>query len=143
MFLVQCRLSTAATQFSAATPIVTFIEQLTVAPTPSDWSPRILGYSYNSQGPAHTVSLVMGPAGFANADEGIPLETPAGTVNSFSQLCGAGGIVVPRRIGFESTAQPPGAPFVTNGAPFQLFFSTTNKNGAATFRCWYTVESGV
>jgi hypothetical protein len=123
--------------------MVTFNEQQSIASMPSDWAARILGYSYNAQGVAHTVSLVLAPAAGFAADEGIPLETPADPVSSFEQICGRDGLVVPRRIGFESTAQPPGVPFVTSGESFQVFLSTVGKAGDGTFRLWYAVGPGV
>lgn len=140
MFLAQTTIA-GAVDFSAADPVVTFQEELTVDPMPQDWAPRIIGYSYATSGAAHGVSLVMAPIAGAAANLLIPLETPADPVANFVQMCGRDGLVVPRRIGFEATTQPPVFPGDVQdiGTPFVLLFSTTAKQATGTFRCWYVI----
>jgi len=140
VFRVQVRLG-GATQFSAATPIVTFQEGTGInGQLAPDQAARIMGYAYNSQGAAHTVRLVLAAAAGGNADEEIILEAPSAAVNSFTQLCGPDGLVVPRRFGIESVAQPP-VGTVTSAQTFVALFSTVGKAAAATFSLWYKVGS--
>lgn len=144
MFEVEVTLAAAA-QFSAATPIVTFEERSPLNGTPLPYGPEmapvILGYSYSALGDAHTATLVLARAAGAAANLQIPLEDTGVALNSFSFLCGVGGgIVVPRRIGFEATAQPPvAADLVQGGEPWVVLFSTVGKTGNATFKLRYAI----
>lgn len=126
MYLVTSTLAGAA-QFSAAAAIVTFLEDGQLTSQPPNKAARILGYSYNSLGTAATVNLRLAPAAGVAANLEIPLETPASAVNSFTNICGPGGLVVPR------TAMAGG------GVSFVVLFSTVGKDDAGTFRLWYAI----
>lgn len=131
---------TGATQFSAATAVATFLEGVPVTLLGPNMCPRILGYSYNSLGDAHTVVLRLAPAVGAAVNLQIDLETPTSAVNSFSYLCGKGGPVIPRDFGLQNNASqaldtPLGSP--NNALPLVALFSTTGKTGNGTFRIWW------
>ena len=133
-----------AVDFVATSPIVTFRE-VSLGPFPVNYTARIVGYSYNSIGNAQDVRLVMTPRATATGgDQDIILESKVGVpnrVNSFAEVCGPGGIVVPRRYGLEATAQPPvTADLVTVGEIYEVFFSTLNKSNDGTFYLWYQIE---
>lgn len=131
-----------ATQFSAATAVATFLENNTVTTLGPNFAPRILGYSYNSLGAAATVTLRLSPATGSAVNLQIDLETPAAAVNSFTNICGAGGVIVPRQFGLQNSATQAldtalGTPNVA--APLVLLFTTTGKTGAGTFRVWWDI----
>lgn len=140
MFMVETTIAGAG-NFSAATPVCTFLEELTVGQMPQDWAPRILGYSYATSGAAHGVRLVMAPAAGGAANLEMVLEAPTDPVQNFVQICGKDGIVVPRRLGLIGTTQPltPADLITTPGDPFVMLFSTTAKQADGTFRVWYAV----
>ena len=95
MFRVEITLA-GAVQFSDATPVVTFAEELpTVAAFPSNQAPLILGYAYSALGDPHTVDLRLVRAAGDPANFSIPLEVPGSNVTSFEVLCGPEGIAVP------------------------------------------------
>ncbi len=139
---------TAATQFVAATPVATFLEQSSVTTLGSTVAPRIFGYSYNSLGTAATVTLRLSPAAASAVNLQITLETPTVAVNDFTQWCGKGGLLVPRQFGLtndgpadQTLGTPLGAP--DNAAPLVLLFTTLLKDNTATFRVWWDyVEVG-
>ena len=118
--------------------MVTFREATDVNAMPPNYAAHIMGYAYNSEGAAHTVRLVMAPGVAGNADEEILLEAPTSTLSSFTNLCGSDGIIVPRIFGLNDVAQPP-AVTTTVGTTYQVLFSTTDKDGAATFSLWYKI----
>ena len=133
---------TAATQFVVTTPAATFLEQTVITTLGSTIAPRILGYSYNSLGAAATVTLRLSPGTASAVNLQIDLETPATAVNSFTEICGRGGFIVPREYGFTNAgaADPTlnvalGTP--NNAAPLLLLFATAGKDNTATFRVWY------
>ena len=139
LFTVRVRVA-GATQFVSTSPIVTFNEFTDLNGTSQSTTARIHGYAYNSAGAAHNVRLVLTPpAAATGADEDIILEAPSSTINSFSNLCGPGGIIVPRQYGIVANAQPPAGNVIT-GETYQLFFSTTGKADAGTLYVWYSVE---
>ncbi len=124
MFLVENTVA-GVVQFSAAVAAVTFLEETELTDLPSNYAARIFGYSYNSLGTAHTVSLTLAPAAGVANNLIIPIETPVGLVNSFVNICGKEGIVVPRD--------------QTTGVSFVALFSTVGKDDDATFRLWYAI----
>lgn len=132
-----------AAQFVDTSPIAVFAP---VDDFPVNYTARIIGYAYNSAGSAHDVRLVLTPQNVVTgSDEDIILESRSGgsrRVNSFTSACGPEGIVVPRRYGTESTAQPIVVPGdeVTSGETYFAFFSTNGKTDDGTFYLWYHVE---
>lgn len=114
-----------AGQFSAAAAIVTFIEQTNVNLLPSHVGARIMGYSYNSLGAAHDATLTLASAAGVAVNLQINLEVQTG-INSFSEICGPDGIVVPR----DGNG---------SGNTFVVLFSTVGKANDGTFQLWYTI----
>ncbi len=139
MFLNEITI-TGATQFDPATPVATFLEQTDITLEGPGILPRILGYSYNSIGAAQTITLNLAPAAGVAVNLQISLEAPTATVNSFTNLCGNGGLVVPRQFGRTNNASQAidtarGA--INNTAPMVLLFQTTSKDNTGTFRVWW------
>ncbi len=131
---------TGATQFAATTAVATFLEQTDITTLGPSLVPRILGYSYNSLGAAQTVTLNLSPAVGSAANLQIQLEAPTTTVNSFSEICGNGGTVVPRRFGrTNSVGQGLDTALgtINNTAPLVLLFTTAAKDNTGTFRVWW------
>jgi hypothetical protein len=132
-----------ATQFSAATAVATFLENSSLTTLPSNFAPRIFGYSYNSLGTAATVTLRLSPTVASAVNLQITLETPTAAVNAFTHSCGRGGVIVPRQFGLTNT--DPGQALDTalgapeNAAPLVLLFTTALKDDAATFRVWWDI----
>jgi hypothetical protein len=131
---------TGATQFAAATPVATFLEQVSVTTLGPTVYPRILGYSYNSLGAAATVTLRLSPAPASALNLQVDLETPTTVVNSVSTSFGKSGIIVPRLYGRTNSASQAidtvlGAP--NNAAPLVLLFVTVGKDNTGTFRVWW------
>ena len=141
--LVNIRVRVDAGDFSSNDPIVTFQEVVSdFNSQPPDITARIVGYSYNSDGREHDVRLVLTPPGQpTGTDQDIPIRIESG-INSFTSLCGPDGIVVPRRYGLSSDAQPPATPgdAVVSGETYQVYFSTQNKIDAGTFYLWYQID---
>lgn len=135
-----------ATQFSAATPITTFNEIIPInAMASGNVVARLHLVSYNSLGAAHGVNCRLSPAVGAAANLEISIRvasattTPA-TLNSFNNLCGEDGMLVPRQIGLINNAsQAPTDPFPTPGASYVLLFSTTDKAAAGTLTVVYSI----
>ena len=144
LFTVAVRLP-GVTQFSGATPVVTFQEYSNLNAQAPNVTAKLVGYSYNAGGtPVHDATLTLRRPGGANADEFILLEerlaANSGAVNSFSELCGEDGTVVPRQFGLFAAAQPPViGDLVSTGETYQLFLVTAAKNGSATFTAWYSI----
>ncbi len=132
---------TGATQFSNASPFCTFREVFTqLNSEPPNVVARIVSYGYNSTGAAHTVRLVLTPpAAATGGDEDIILEAPTSTVNSFSNLCGPDGIVVPRQYGFSGTDEQPLTTQIVSAETYQLFFSTVGKAAQGTLYVTYKI----
>jgi hypothetical protein len=136
---------TGATQFDATNPIVTFIEFQTAGSNlntlPPEYTARIVGYAYNSHGAAHDVSLLLRPPAntVPNADDQIVLEQLTG-INSFTNMCGPDGLVVPRQYGIAASNQQPPTTQITTAETYRVFFSTTNKANDATFFLWYRID---
>ncbi len=135
------------TQYSAATPAVTFREVIDINAHPPSVTARIIGYSYNVAGAANDVRLVLTPAGSASGtDEDLILEnrltSASEAVNNLISACGPSGRVVPRRYGIEATAQPPALPGdgVVSGETYQVFLSTLLKDDDGTFYLWYVID---
>ena len=105
----------------------------------------VADYNAGAAGAIHDVTVTLRRPGGANADEFIPLESRLAAngdaVNSFVEICGPGGVVVPRQFGLFAAAQPPVVgDLVATGETYELFVVTANKNSAATFTCWYAVD---
>lgn len=98
---------------------------------PDDYCPIIMGISYNSQGTAHTQDLFLAPTALVADDLKIPLHVPGDPINSFSILCGACGIVVPRfTLG--------GTGLGGSQVPYILAFETfAPKDDDGTLLVWY------
>ena len=138
MFLNEITLA-GATNFTVATAVATFLEQTDITTLGPGIAPRILGYSYNSLGVAQTVTLRLSPAVASAVNLQIDLETRT-SINSFSFVCGLGGIVVPRafgRVNSVGQALDTGLGAINNTAPFVLLFSTAAKDNTGTFRVWW------
>lgn len=136
---------TGAAQFDPTTgPIVTFAEWFGGGTTPTALAPsytaRIMGWAYNSQGAAHNASLLLRPPAnvVPNADDQIVLQTMTNQ-NSFTNMCGPDGIVVPRQFGIAASNQQPPTTQLLTGEFYQVFFSTTNKAADGTFFLWYRI----
>ncbi len=88
----------------------------------------LLGYSYNSQGAAHTQRLYLTPTGVTDVNFQVELYNNTGGTagNSFMQMCGRDGIIVPR-------LTPP-------SVPFELRLTTTGKTDDGTITVWYTKQ---
>ncbi len=141
-FGVSLRL-TGATEFSAASPIATFLEGGGLASLGAEYHAVIKSYDYNAPtATAHTLNLTLRPPWSANADEQIILEAPTAAANSFTKICGPqGGIVVPRRFRLEATSQPTsGGTISLTGDSYELFFFTTGKDQAATLSVEWSIE---
>jgi len=133
---------TGATQFAVTTAVATFLEQTVITTLGSTIAPRIIGYSYNSLGAAATVTLRLSPDTASGVNLQVDLETPTAALNSFTQVCGRGGIIVPRQFGLtndgladQTLDVPLGTP--NNAAPLVLLFTTAGKDNTGTFRVWY------
>lgn len=142
LYTIRSRI-TAATEFSATNPIVSFIEFEALNSLPPSYTARIVTYGYNSQGAAHTVLLTLRPpANVApNADDQIVLESQS-AVNSFTSACGPSGIVVPRQYGISSTNLQPPTTLLATAETYRVFFSTTGKANAGTFFLSYRIADG-
>jgi len=88
----------------------------------------LIGYSYNSQGAAHTQRLYLTPTGVTDANFQIELfNNLAGTAgNSFANLCGRNGVVVPR--------------YTPPSVPFELRLTTVGKTDDGSITVWYTKQ---
>lgn len=133
---------TGATQFSAGEAVATFLEATDITLKGPDLAPRILGYSYTSLGTAATVTLRLAPVVGAALDLQIDLEVPTVPVNSFTNVCGRGGPIVPRLFGLQNDGAADQTLDVTLGMsndaiPMVLLFSTGGKDDRGTFRVWY------
>jgi hypothetical protein len=139
---------TGATQFGAATAVATFLEQINILTASPTIAPRILGYSYNSLGAAATVTLRLSPTVASAVNLQVDLETPTAAVNSFTNVCGKGGVVVPRQFGLTNDGLADQTLDVALGLPnsalpLVLLFTTVGKDNTATFRVWWDyVEIG-
>lgn len=144
LFTVEVRIATAGTQFSIASPVVTFAEYSDINTRGPGTHARLVGYYYNAGGGAvHDVTVFLNRPGAANSDQRVLLDERLASnneaVNSLTNVCGPDGIVVPKQFGIYSTVQPPvGA--VQTGETYQLFVLTAGKNSAATFGAWYSIE---
>lgn len=144
VYLIRSRI-TGATQFDGVAPIVTFNEFLGGTGTqfpalPPSMTARILGYSYASLGAAHTIRLSLrSPLNVVpNLDDEIILRSQS-DVNTFAEVCGPDGLVVPRNFGISASNQQPPVSTITSQATFQVFFTTTGKADAGTFMLWYRI----
>ncbi len=119
------------TQFVDASAVVTFAE-VTVSSL-VDENVRIRGFSYNSAGASHEVSLVLTRPGVATGTSADIVLVAESGINSFARFCD---VIVPREYGIIDTSQPPLVQS-TGILPYTVFFSTTGKTGNGTFILWY------
>lgn len=140
MFMNEITL-TGVTQFGATTAVATFLESV----DPTELSPtvqvRMFGYSYNSLGAAHQINLALATTAASPVNEQITLEAAA-TANSFQNICGVDGILVPRRQGLQNDGAASQLLDVdlnspNNAPPMVLIFVTVGKDNTATFRVWW------
>lgn len=140
---VETRIATAGTQFTTGSPVVNFAEYTLINQASASFTARIIGYAYNSGATVTpTVVVTLRRPGGANADQFIVLENrtgDTGNVTNFTTICGSKGLVVPKQFGVFGTVIPP-VGNLTTGESYQLFVSTTGKNSAASFICWFSVD---
>lgn len=134
---------TSTTQFSDTNPIVDFTEFVGLNDLAPSVTARILSYSYNSEGAAHDIELYLRPQNETDPQFEVLLEqrlaADSTEANSFTKICGPGGLIVPRIYGIQSSdAQPPSGD-TTDGRTFRLHLRTANKADDAVFTCTYVL----
>ncbi len=137
---------TAATQWSAATPVCTFLEDQSITLLPPNLAPRLLFYSYRTIGVATGLNLVLAPAVALAANFSIQLEIITDARTFITVNFGRTGLIVPRVFGLvNSISQAPdtavGSP--NNAVPYVMLLNTNLKDDVGTFRVgWDYVNIG-
>ncbi len=137
---------TGATQWSAATPVCTFLEDQSITLLPPNLAPRMFFYSYRTIGAATGLNLVLAPAVALAANFSIQLEIITDARTFITVNFGRDGLIVPRVFGRRNSATQVidtdvGSP--NNAAPYVLLLNTNLKNDVGTFRVgWDYVNIG-
>ena len=137
---------TGVTQYSAATPVCTFLEDQSITLLPPNVAPRMLFYSWRTIGAATGLNLVLAPATGLAANFSLQLEIITDARTFITVNFGRTGLIVPRVFGLvNSVGQAPdtavGDP--NDAVPYVMLLNTNLKNDVGTFRvAWDYVNIG-